>query len=424
MATFAEQIPVGKRRRIQMWSIVANCFGALSEVMIDGSAFLISYMALLGGDESLTMLLAAATGATALILQIPSGLIVERIGLKKGMYLSCVVGCIACLLMSMAVVAGDYAKYVVIALCFAYCFSRPIFSASWFPIVDTFVAPNERGSYFGYLRFVYGIFAGVFFYSVGKMMGEKPPIGYLQALIATCAVLQFARAIFVYFLDLPKLERKSGNGIWTSLRSAIACKRLMHFSVFMLLVAMIAYLAQPLAITYLKQTLGYGVSTVQTVATLGMLGTILGNLVFGKLLAKLGSRHTILLILFGFVMVHGMLFFCGKGIPYLLEIIKGILLLNYTLVAWFFAYFSAEMYSVAEKDNIVMSLSLCNTIFSGGRMLSGLIPSMLLAMTFIPTSIALGDMEISKIQLIFAMTSCIALVWYCVPYVVKTVIPR
>lgn len=81
--TFAERMPKSKRRKIQAWSIVANCFGSLSEVMLDSSAILISYVALLGGDESLNMLMAGATGFIALLLQIPSGLLVEKIGLKK-----------------------------------------------------------------------------------------------------------------------------------------------------------------------------------------------------------------------------------------------------------------------------------------------------------------------------------------------------
>ena len=70
--TFAEKIPQQKRRKIQAWSIVANCLGSLSEVMLDNSAILISYVALLGGNESLNMLMAGATGFIALLLQIAS----------------------------------------------------------------------------------------------------------------------------------------------------------------------------------------------------------------------------------------------------------------------------------------------------------------------------------------------------------------
>ena len=207
--TFAEKIPVNKRRKIQAWSILANTFGSLSEVMLDNSAILISYVALLGGNQSLNMVMAGATGFIALLLQIPCGVLAEKIGLKKSMYLSCAIGCIACLMMSIATVAGENAKYAVVALCFVYCIARPIFSASWFPIVDSFVTPSERGSYFGFLRFIYTIFAGIFFFLVARAMGENPPIWLLQILIAICAVLQFARAIFVYFLELQPMPKHS-----------------------------------------------------------------------------------------------------------------------------------------------------------------------------------------------------------------------
>lgn len=62
--TFAEKMPPKKRRKIQAWSIAANCFGSLSEVMLDSSAILISYVALLDGNESLNMLMAGATASS------------------------------------------------------------------------------------------------------------------------------------------------------------------------------------------------------------------------------------------------------------------------------------------------------------------------------------------------------------------------
>lgn len=97
------------------------------------------------------------------------------------MYLSCAIGCAACLLMAGAPAFGGAAKYAVVALCFAYCIARPIFGAAWFPIVDSFVAPSERGSYFGMLRFFYTVFAGAFFYFAARAMGEHPPCGFCKS---------------------------------------------------------------------------------------------------------------------------------------------------------------------------------------------------------------------------------------------------
>lgn len=279
--TFAERMPKSKRRKIQAWSIVANCFGSLSEVMLDSSAILISYVALLGGDESLNMLMAGATGFIALLLQIPSGLLVEKIGLKKSMYLSCAIGCAACLLMAGAAAMGSSAKYFVVGMCFVYCIARPIFGATWYPIVDSFVAPSERGGYFGILRFFYTVFAGTFFFVTARAMGEHPPVWLLQILIAVCAVLQFARAAFTYFLDLPPLEKKSEH-ILDSLKAATANSCLTSFSIYMMGIAIVAFLIQPLTFVYLKQTLDHGVSTVQTVATFGIAGSIAGYLIFGN----------------------------------------------------------------------------------------------------------------------------------------------
>lgn len=408
--TFAERMPRQKRRKIQAWSIAANCFGSLSEVMLDSSAILISYVALLGGNESLNMLMAGATGFIALLLQIPSGLLVERIGLKRGMYLSCAIGCAACLLMAGAPAFGGAAKYAVVALCFAYCVARPIFGAAWFPIVDSFVAPSERGSYFGMLRFFYTVFAGAFFYFAARAMGEHPPVWLLQILIAVCAVLQFARAAFVCFLDLPPAARQ-GGGILAPIREAAANSCLSSFSIYMMLVAIVAFLVQPLTLVYLKQTLSHGVSTVQTVATFGIAGSIAGYLLFGRLLGALGSRRTLIAIHSAFIAIPAMLFFCGEGVPRLLEIVCAIIFLNCMALACFFCFASAEMYSVAAPGNKVMSLSFFNTFFCGGRMFGGFLSSALLASGMLAAEWEKFGMKFTAIQSVFAMACAMSLLW-------------
>lgn len=418
--TWAEKIPLKKRKKIQMWSVAANCLGSLSEVMLDNSAILISYVALLGGNESLNMLMAGATGFIALLLQIPCGILAEKIGLKKSMYLSCSIGCIACLLMAIATIVGEYAKYAVVTLCFVYCIARPIFSACWFPIVDSFVAPSERGSYFGFLRFIYTIFAGTFFFLVAKAMGETPPIWLLQILIAICAVMQFARAIFVYFLELQPYKTEN-QGILSSLKEATTNNCLVSFSVYMMFVAIIAFLIQPLTLVYLKQTLGYGVSTVQTVATFGICGSIIGYLTFGKLLKHIGAKWTLILIHLLFITISISLFFTGKNIENLLEIVCAIIFANCMNVAWFFCFSSAEMYSVANPKNRVISLAFFNTFFSGGRMFGGFMSSLLLASGILATSWQMGGMLFSAIQSIFAIVCFLATLWLLLLFIVPAV---
>ena len=408
--TFAERMPKSKRRKIQAWSIVANCFGSLSEVMLDSSAILISYVALLGGDESLNMLMAGATGFIALLLQIPSGLLVEKIGLKKSMYLSCAIGCAACLLMAGAAAMGSSAKYFVVGMCFVYCIARPIFGATWYPIVDSFVAPSERGGYFGILRFFYTVFAGTFFFVTARAMGEHPPVWLLQILIAVCAVLQFARAAFTYFLDLPPLEKKSEH-ILDSLKAATANSCLTSFSIYMMGIAIVAFLIQPLTFVYLKQTLDHGVSTVQTVATFGIAGSIAGYLIFGKLLKLLGSKRMLLTIHAAFIAIPAALFLCGENTPHLLEIVCAIIFLNCVALACFFCFASAEMYSVSAPDNKVMSLSFFNTFFCGGRMFGGFISSALLASGMLSAGWDKFGLSFTSIQSVFLMAAAMSCLW-------------
>ncbi len=420
--TFAEQIPQRKRRTIQAWSVVANCLGALSEVMLDSSVLLISYIALLGGGESLNMLVAGATGFLALFLQIPSGMLAKRIGLKNTMYLSCTVGCLASLAMAGAGFAGGGSQYLVVALCFVYCVSRCLFSASWYPIVDAFVAPSERGHYFGILRFIYTIFTGGIFFAVGLALGEKPSVWALQLLIAVCALLQFARAAFVYFIDLPPNESNEVN-VFDSLCRAAKNKRLAAFSVYLFFMAIVAFLILPLTYVYLKQTLGYGVNEVQSIATLGMVGSICGYLIFGTLLKKLGIKKVILLIHTAYIFIPLALFFCGSQTPNLLWIVGGIVFISGMTFASFFCMTSAEMYSCAPADNKVMSITFCQTLLLCGRMLGSWLSSLLIASGILMASWKMGSIEFSSIQTIFALACGLSILFLPMLMLVPAISP-
>ncbi len=420
--TFAEQIPQRKRRTIQAWSVVANCLGALSEVMLDSSVLLISYIALLGGGESLNMLVAGATGFLALFLQIPSGMLAKRIGLKNTMYLSCTIGCVASLAMAGAGFVGSGSQYLVVGLCFVYCISRCLFSASWYPIVDAFVSPSERGHYFGILRFIYTIFTGGIFFVVGLILGEKPPVWTLQLLIAVCAILQFARAVFVYFVDLPSNESNDVK-VFECLCRAAKNKRLAGFSVYLFFMAIIAFLILPLTYVYLKQTLGYGVNEVQTVATIGMLGSICGYLMFGTLLKKLGIQKVILLIHVAYIFIPFALFFCGAQTPNLLWIVGAIVFVSGMTFASFFCMTSAEMYSCAPVENKVMSITFCQTLLLCGRMLGSWLSSLLIASGILMASWKMGDVEFSSIQTIFALACGLSILFLPMLILVPAISP-
>ncbi len=420
--TFAEQIPQGKRRKIQAWSVVANCLGALSEVMLDSSVLLISYIALLGGGESLNMLVAGTSGFLALFLQIPCGMLAKRIGLKNTMYLCCAVGCLSSLGMAMAGFIGSGSQYLVVALCFVYGFSRCLFSASWYPIVDAFVAPKERGHYFGILRFIYTIFTGGIFFIIGLALGEKPPVWALQLLIAVCAVLQFARAVFVYFIDLPPNEPTEVN-VFDSLYKAAKNKRLAGFSVYLFFMAIIAFLILPLTYVYLKQTLGYGVNEVQTIATVGIVGSICGYLMFGTLLKKLGTKKVILLIHIAYILISLVLFFCGANTPNLLFVISAIVFVSGAMYASFFCLTSAEMYSCAPAENKVMSITFCQTLLLCGRMLGSWLSSLLIASGMLTASWKMSGLEISSIQTIFAVAGGLGILFLPMLLLVPAISP-
>ena len=174
MSTFAETLSPQERRRGRICAFCACYFGCISEVMLDSSAIIILYISMLGGTKLEVMLSTGFSAVFSMLAMIPCAFLISRVGAKRAVTAACLAGCSGYLLMAAAPFFGPYQKTAVMTGCLIYCAQRSLYGAAWYPMLDVFLRPQDRGSFFGTMRFTYMILSGVLFFLIGKLMGKEP----------------------------------------------------------------------------------------------------------------------------------------------------------------------------------------------------------------------------------------------------------
>ncbi len=181
MNDFAETLTEQQRKRARLYAYFACYFGCVSEVMLDSSAIVILYIGMLGGGSMLVMLSTSFTGILNMLLMIPAAVLIAHIGMRKAVVAACVTGCVGYLVMASAPFFGTAGRIVAIIGCMIYCLQRSLYSTTWYPMLDAFLRKEDRGSFFGTMRYTYMIFTGVIFFLLGKAMGKNPPMLLMQS---------------------------------------------------------------------------------------------------------------------------------------------------------------------------------------------------------------------------------------------------
>ena len=195
---YAETLSVAESRRYRLCATLGALFGCYAEVMLDSTAIVIVYLTMLGGSNTLTMLATGLTAAAGLVMSIPLSGVLDRIGVKRMVPVSCLMAFAAHVLMAAAPWAGaTRACYVAFAGCLLFCVSRPIWGVSWYPLLVLILKPSQRADFFGRMRFSYYVATGICFSLVGRWMGRQPAIWMMQAVIGAVGVLTLVRWWFI-----------------------------------------------------------------------------------------------------------------------------------------------------------------------------------------------------------------------------------
>ena len=288
--TYAETLTPQQRQKYEKHAILSTWFGCISEQMIDSNALIVLYIVMLGGNDSMSMFSTSLSSVASVVLLIFCAGLAVKFGLRMTYSAACIVGSLSFLAIAAAPYAGDYAQNIVIGSTFIYSLTRPVYSSSWYPLLDNFLLPEGRSKFFGKMRFSYMLLNTVLIYAMGKLLGAKPPILVVQALFVFGGLMLLGRKFEMDRMPLNPNAKREPVNIPLALGICIKNGPLVGFSIYSCLVNIAFYAAVPLAVVYMKTCLNFNAETLMTFSSVGLLGSIIGYAAVGRLLPKFKTK--------------------------------------------------------------------------------------------------------------------------------------
>ena len=410
-------------RKNILLAYVSTWFGCFTDVMLDSSAIIIIYFTLLNADNSIIMFSAALTGIAQIPILIPISSFVDRFGPKNIVKVSCSLACFGYLLIASAAFLPSAASITALTGIMIFSLSRPMWSAAWYPILADILKPEERGSFLGKMRFSYYIITGNVFYILGQLMGKTPPIWLLQTAIAVTGILALGRYVCISKLHLSAKNTASFE-LKKSFKISIRNSPLVGFSVYSCFLSLVSSAVIPLALLYMKKGINLNADTVQTMSTIGIIGSVTGFLSYGKLQKFFGMRNMQLSIHFLMFIIPIGFFLCRADMPLLNTALGGLIFLAYISQALFNCCFSQECLALSRPGNAAMASAFANTYNSTGIAAGRTASSLLLGHGLLSTRWQYGSFVMNEFQTIFLFCSVGALFCCMLLFILPSVIPQ
>ena len=401
--TFADTLSPRERRRGRILACCACWFGCISEVMVDSSAIVILYIAMMGGSKAEAMLSTGFSAVFCTVAMIPCAALVGRIGLKRAVVAACLAGCAGFLLMAAAPFFGPWRKAAALAGCLVFSAQRTLYGAAWYPMLDVFLRPQDRGSFFGTMRFSYMVLSGVLFYFVGRLMGEDPPVRLMQGVLAVTGLLILGRLLcMLRFPENPAEERVRLD--WRrALGISVRNGPLVGYSVYVCLLSAASTSLVPLTLLYLRNHAGLDAGRVQVFSTVGIAGSVAGFFCYGFLLRALRIRRLELGVHLAFVAAALVLALAGAGVPGFLWVAGAAYFLASFAGSAFMCNNSAEYLALARPGNKPMAVAFLQTYQNVGISVGRAGTAAILGADLLAPSWRLGTIELCGYQTLFLL---------------------
>ena len=401
--TFADTLSPRERRRGRILACLACWFGCISEVMVDSSAIVILYIAMMGGSKAEAMLSTGFSAVFCMVAMIPCAALIGRIGLKRAVVVACLTGCAGFLLMAAAPFFGPWRKAVALAGCLVYCAQRTLYGTAWYPMLDVFLRPQDRGSFFGTMRFTYMVLSGVLFYFVGRLMGENPPVRLMQGVLAVTGLLILGRLFcMLRFPENPAEERVRLD--WRrALGISVRNGPLVGYSVYVCLLSAASTSLVPLTLLYLKNHAGLDAGRVQVFSTVGIAGSVAGFFCYGFLLKALKIRRLELGVHLAFVAAALVLALAGADVPGFLWVAGAAYFLAAFAGSAFMCNNSAEYLALARPGNKPMAVAFLQTYQNVGISVGRAGTAAILGADLLAPSWRLGPIGLCGYQTLFLL---------------------
>ncbi|OQA88890.1 MAG: Major Facilitator Superfamily protein [Lentisphaerae bacterium ADurb.Bin242] len=412
-----------ERSRSKRSAIASECFGGIASTMINDSAVIILFVSMLELGSTFTMLTTSFRGIASCLLQIPCAYLAIRFGCKRMIRTSAMISCLMFLLLAASPWFGHASKYIAMFAAIVFCLSLPLYVSAWFPLIDGFLRREERGSFLGLNRFLWMTTACLFIFFSGLLLGKKPGIWELQAIIALTGLLCLGRYFFIGRIETQPTTSEV-QGFRSSFRTAVTNAPLCGFSIYLFCLYLASYSTLPLGFMYLKTHMPVGDNILVIISSVTMLGTLSGYLSAGKMLRHFGAKKMLLALHLLFALVNFALFVCGPKYPHAVPLIT-VLLTGYGfLTAASSVVTSSEMMALARPGNKAMAMALCGSFLSAGMGLSRFFSSLLLGGGILAPFWSWKNIPFTNYQSLFLFSGIIVLIVCLMLILVPAIIPE
>ncbi len=364
--SFAATLPEAVRRKSCKSAIWSAIYGCVSEQFIDSNTIVILYLMMLGGSASFSLFSSAISAFAHAFCSIPFAYLIAHIGLRRSYSVAVYAGTAMFLVMALAPYMGAAGKYVVILSCLCYSATRPLYSATWYPMLNNFLRPQDRVPFFGRMRVLYMLFNTILIFVLGKLMGANPPVWLMQAAIAFAGITLIGRKIYLDKLPIDPNAKREKVHFPSSILALRKSPKLIGFCCLIFYLDLFVLAVIPVATVYMKTELGIAASIIMYATSCNLAGVILGNALLKVLVKRLGLfGFQVLTHLLG-LLVIGLLLFVHKGNTANLPLLFAAFLLNGVVSASLMCLGSTRQLSLGQPDNAVISMAFVTSMQSLG----------------------------------------------------------
>ncbi|MBA2482515.1 MAG: MFS transporter [Planctomycetes bacterium] len=361
-------------------AVMSQAFGSLGFLAF-GNGVMLLYLTKSGFSSATVLFLLALPAIVQTFLTLPVAFRADREGKKAWINRGGWVRMLGFLPLAAAgFFDADGARLAIVAGILLYAVGQAMLNGSWFALLSPIVPPSMRGAFFGRMRLTWQGAGFAFGITCTVILGREAPLIVMQMIMAAVMMAMFVGIL--YLRRLPELETPTPDDRHLLVATAEVARApgYASFCCYAFLLTLVTFSSPNLFVLVEKDVLGFGDQQIVWMGNLLMLGSVLGFLIGGKLVDRMGAKFVFLVAHFAFGAIL-FTFLLRELVPVAAVAWVGALTCLFGIAqAASSIAISTEMFALIPPTNKSLSTGVCTTLLIAGQGLSGLLVSGALAL--------------------------------------------
>ena len=396
MSDTPQQLTPEQSRRAMFYAIVAQCFGVLSKIVFQNN-LLFLYLRALGMSPSRILSIFSLHPLAMFAGLLPLARLADRYGKSRLGVIGTLVSALAFGLLLLAPFLGGDARFWLVAggiVLFGLGYAG--FSSGWFALLSPVVPVHQRGRFFGALRFAWQGCGALFTFVMALVITKDSPVALYAGLIGFVTLGLVMRIPF--YLKIPELEKAkpAATAFWPLIGRILKIDGFASFLAYSFLIFLCVGCCPVIFSLVQKEVHQFSDRLVALNGNLAMVGMILGFLLGGMAVDRLGSRPIFIVCHFGYGTV--LLFIVLRmflPLPVVWTISSGVFFFSFVSAASSVA-FSTELMALLPSEGKSVAASIQSMMMAGGGALSSLFSAQIIEFHVLAEKWTLWGREMSQ----------------------------